>query len=205
MSSELTEAVARYADAVGTSVEQAEDELAAVVSELAETASAGSIPDWDTSVLHRVDTPAVAADLTVADAHLLGDAAWSRMRATAVKAEEAAELLGVSPSAVRRVIGQRPQPDVELLGTKDSHGRWRVFAYQLRGPDGRGGEPGTRAGRRVQRALPPGMHPVAVAAWWDAPNAALYLDGVEHSPRRWLAEGLDPDQVVAAAEHEDVS
>lgn len=205
MSPKLTDAVARYAEAVGTSVTEAEDELTTVVSELAEAASAGAIPGWDASVLHRIDTPAVTADLAVADAQLRGDAAWSRMRATAVKAEEAAERLGVSSSAVRRVIGERPQPDVELLGTKDSHGRWRVFTYQLPGPNGRGGEPATRAGRRVQRALPAGMHPVAVTAWWDAPNAALYLDGVEHSPRGWLAQGLDPDQVVAAAEYEDAS
>lgn len=205
MSPKLTEAVARYAEAVGTSVAEAEDELTAVVSELAEAASAGSIPGWDSSVLHRIDTPTVAADLAIADPQLRGDAAWSHMRATAVKVERAAQLLEVSSSAVRRVIGDRPRTDVELLGTKDSHGRWRVFTYQLPGPDGRGGEPATRSGRRVQRSLPAGMHPVAVAAWWDAPNAALYLDGVEHSPRRWLAQGLDPDQVVAAAEYEDAT
>jgi hypothetical protein len=58
---------------------------------------------------------------------------------------------------------------------------------------------------RVQRSLPAGMHSEAVAAWWDSPNAALYFDGVEHSPRHWLAQGLDPDHVVAAAEHEDAT
>lgn len=205
MSAKLTEAVARYAEAVGTSVVEAEDELTAVVSDLAEAAARGSMPGWDASVLRRVDTPPVTADLAIVDPQLRGDAAWSRMRATAIPVEEAAQRLEVSASAVRRVIGDRPRPDVELLGVKDDRGRWRVFAYQLPGPDGRGGEPATRSGRRVQRSLPAGMHPVAVAAWWDAPNAALYLDGVEHAPRHWLARGLDPDQVVAAAEYEDVT
>lgn len=205
MSARLTEAVARYAESVGRSVAEAESELTAVVSDLAEAASAGSIPDWDASVLLGIDTPPVTANLAIADPHLRGDAAWSRMRFTAVPVEKAAQLLEVSSSAVRRVIGDRPRPDVELLGAKDDHGRWRVFAYQLPGPDGRGGEPSTRSGRRVQRSLPAGMHPVAVAAWWDAPNAALYLDGVEYSPRHWLAQGFDPDQVVAAAEYEDAT
>lgn len=205
MSPKLTEAVLRYAEAVGTTVAEAENELTAVLSDLAEAAAAGSIPDWDASTLHGIDTPAVAVGLSNADPRLRGDAAWSRMRATAVPVEKAVQLIGVSSSAVRRVIGERPRPDVELLGVKDDHGRWRVFTYQLPGPDGRGGEPSTRSGRRAQRSLPAGMHPVAVAAWWDAPNAALYLDGVEHSPRYWLAQGLDPDQVEAAALHEDVT
>ena len=205
MSPKLTDAVARYAEAVGTTVDAAENELTAVVSELAEAAAAGAVPAWDAEVLDRIDTPIVTGDLAVADTRLRGDAAWHRMRSTAVSVEDAARLLDVSSSAVRRVIGDRPGGGVELLGVKDSHGRWRVFTYQLPGPEGSGGEPARRVGRRVQRSLPAGMHPVGVAAWWDAPNSGLYLDGSELSPRRWVALGLDPDQVVAAAEYEDAT
>ena len=205
MSPTLSEAVARYAEAVGTTVDEAENDLTVVVSERAEAASAGAVPIWDAEVLRRIDTPVVSTDLAVAGTHLAGDAAWHRMRSSAVSLEDAARLLDVSASAVRRVIGDRPATDAELLGVKDSHGRWRLFAYQLPDAGGRGGEPGTRLGRRVQRSLPPGMHPVAVAAWWDAPNAVLYLDGSELSPRRWVASGLDPDQVVAAAECQDAT
>jgi hypothetical protein len=204
MSPKLTEAVARYAEAVGTTVDEAETELTAVVSGLAEASSAGAVPIVDAEVLRRIDTPTVTADLAVADSQLAGDGAWHRMRSTAVSVEDATRLIDVSASAVRRVIGHRPAADVELLGLKDRHGRWRVFTYQLPGHAG-GGEPATRLGRRVQRSLPAGMHPVAVAAWWDAPNAGLYLDGSELSPRRWVASGFDPDQVVAAAEYEDAT
>ncbi len=205
MSPKLTEAIARYADAVGTTVDEAETELTAVVNELAEAASAGAVPLWDAQVLGRIDTPLVTADLGVADAQLAGDAAWHHMRSTAVSVDDAARRVEVSASAVRRVIGERPGGHVELIGVKDGHGRWRVFAYQLPGTGGNGGEPATRLGRRVQRSLPAGMHPVAVAAWWDAPNAALYLDGIELSPRRWVALGLDPDQIVAAAAYDDAT
>ena len=205
MSPTLREAVARYAEAVGTTVGEAENELTAVVSELAEAAVPGALPRWDTEVLGRIDTPDVSTDLAVADMRLAGDAAWHRMRSTAVSVEDAAPLIGLSASAVRRVIGDRPAADVELLGVKDSHGRWRVFAYQLPHASGSGGEPATRLGRRVQRSLPPRMHPVAVAAWWDASNAALYLDGSELSPRQWVASRLDPDQVVSAAEYQDAT
>lgn len=123
MSALLADAVARYAEAVGTSVAEAEDELTTVLSELAEAASAGAIPAADATALRRVDTPVVTSNLAVADARLGADAAWSRLRATAVAIDEAAERLGVTASAVRRVIGERPGPGVELLGTKDRRGR----------------------------------------------------------------------------------
>ena len=155
MSPTLSEAVARYAEAVGTTVDEAENDLTVVVSERAEAASAGAVPIWDAEVLRRIDTPVVSTDLAVAGTHLAGDAAWHRMRSSAVSLEDAARLLDVSASAVRRVIGDRPATDAELLGVKDSHGRWRLFAYQLPDAGGRGGEPGTRLGRRVQRSLPP--------------------------------------------------
>lgn len=125
------------------------------------------------------------------------------MRARAVPVANAARRLGLTDSALRRVIGSTAGSGVELLGTRTGQGAWRVFAYQLPDRDGNGGEPASAVGRRVQRSLPPGMHPVAVAAWWDAPNDGLYLDGTEHTPRGWVADGLDPDRVVETALHED--
>lgn len=92
---------------------------------------------------------------------------------------------------------------MELLGIKTGRGAWRVFAYQLPDSDGSGGEPASSVGRRVQRSLPPGMHPVAGAAWWDAPSVGLHLDGTEHTPRGWVAAVLDLDRVVDTALHED--
>lgn len=205
MSPKLTEAVTRYAEAVGTTVDEAERQLTAVVSGLTEATSTVGIPVGDAEVLRRIDTPAVTADLAVAVARLAGDTAWLRMRATAVGVEDAARLIGASASTVRRVIGDRPTGKVELLGVKDSCGRWRVSTYQLPNTDSSGGEPATPLGRRVQRPLPPGMHPVAATAWCNAPNVSLYLDGSELSPRKWVARQLDRDQTVAAAKHEDAT
>lgn len=203
--SELDRAIVRYAEAVGAPVEVAAEELAVYLDDIAQALDAGAMPVADQEALERIDTPTSPTEAGLAVPWLRGEAALHRMRSTAVALGEVAARLDVSDSALRRVIGSTTGLDVELLGFKDSRGAWRVFAYQLPGADGGGGEPATRVGRRVQRALPPGMSPVAVAAWWDAPNAALYLDGRELSPRRWVADGLDPDQVVAAAEHEDAA
>ncbi len=201
----LEEAVSRYAQAIDAPVEDTTQELASWLSELAAAVSAGSVPVADEKALQRIDAAPTALDPGIVVPWLAGDAAWHRMRSSAIELAEAARRLDVSSSALRRVIGETAGSDVELLGFRDSRGHWRVFTYQLADQQGRGGEPATRTGRRVQRALPPGMHPVAVAAWWDAPNPALYLDGREFSPRGWTAEGLEPDVVIAAAEHEDAA
>ncbi len=199
----LDEAVSDYARAIDAPLEDTTRELASWLSQLAAAVAPGSVPVPDQDVLKRIDTGSSTGDPAVVVPWLTGDAAWHRMRSTAVGLGQAARRAGVSDSALRRVIGAGTGPDVELLGCKDRRGHWRVFAYQIPIPDGHGGEPISRAGRRAQRALPPGMHPVAVAAWWDAPNPALSLDGRELTPRRWISEGFEPDAVIAAATHED--
>lgn len=200
----LDEAVARYARVIDAPAEEAAEELARELDHVSDSLEAASVPAADREALRRVDTPAEPSDVSLAGPWIQGRAGEQHMRVTAVPLSEAAERVGVSTSALRRVIGGTTGPGVELLGFKDSRGSWRVFTYQLPpDADGTGGEPASRTGRRVQRELPPRMHPVAVAAWWDAPNAALYLDGDELTPRGWIAGDLNPDQVIAAARHED--
>ena len=101
---------------------------------------------------------------------------------------------------VRCVVGQAPGDGGGLRGER---GRWLVFAYQPPDESGHGGEPGSPPGRRVQQHLPPRMHPVAVRAWWDAPNGGLFLDGGELTPREWLARGLEVCHLIEVAKTED--
>lgn len=205
MSTSLDGVVERVAQAAHVDREVVERELIAGLERMAAELARPAIPAGDAGALEAIDTPAGDDDAVLAyQPWLRGELAWHQMVATAVRLVEAAARLGVSDSAVRHVVGRRPG-DGGLLGVRDARQRWRIFAYQLPDADGAGGEPGSVEGRRVQQALPPRMHPVAVAAWWDAPHPGLLVDGHELSPRRWLACGYDPDQLVAAAESEDAT
>ena len=55
---------------------------------------------------------------------------------------------------------------------------------------------------RVNKALPPGMHPVEVYNWYHLPNVDLFLeDDIDNtvSPLDWLKGGQDVEQVVFLA------
>lgn len=201
--SALDEAIDLYARLRDLPREQVEATLAEAVAHEAAQADLFVLPAAERNALQRTGTPVRPDGAHLAVAAAQGDLAHERMRARAVPVADAARRLGLTDSALRRVIGTTTGPGVELLGAKTGRGAWRVFAYQLPDSDGNGGQPATTVGRRAQRALPPGMHPVAVAAWWDAPNAGLYLDETEHTPRGWIAAGLDPDRVTEVALHED--
>lgn len=202
MSSALDDAVQKVAEAAHVDRHVAERELADSLQQLAADLRHSVVPEGDKAALAQTDTPA-RVDLSQAvRPWVRGRLAWAEMYATAVPLPEAATLLGVSDSALRRVVGTHPG-EGGLLGIQDRSGRWRVFGYQLPRSDDPQGVPGSPSGRRVQRALPPAMHPVAVAAWWDAPNAGLSAGDHELSPRAWLSRGYSVDQLVAVAECED--
>ncbi|MGM0819476.1 MAG: hypothetical protein ACQETV_08810 [Actinomycetota bacterium] len=201
----LDDAVVAYAEAAHTEREAVEAELAGLLAELAATSrTAAALPQAERAALAAVATPADPADAAVGPS-LRGALARRRMDASAVRLDDAARRLGISASAIRHVIGARTGGGTELLGCKDERGRWHVHAYQLPDEHGHGGQPASPAGRRAQRALPAGMEPLAVAAWWDAPNAGLLADEREWAPRGWLGTGGDPARLVevAAAEGRD--
>lgn len=204
MSSALDGAVDRVAELAQVDREIVERELVDGLEQMAIEVARSAIPAGDRAALEAVDTPTSDTATTALQPWLRGKLAWQQMIATAVPLTEAARRLGVSDSAVRHVVGTHPG-DGALLGVRDARKRWRIFTYQLPGADGCGGEPGSAEGRRVQQALPPRMHPVAVAAWWDAPHPGLLTGGRELTPRQWLARGYSPDRLVAAAGSEDVT
>ncbi|CAN3132245.1 hypothetical protein ACNUDN_30415 [Mycobacterium sp. smrl_JER01] len=151
-----------------------------------------------------------AASLTEEEARLLDDAGFAEDReallaagaeiaghvahlaVTAFTAEEVATGLGVSASRVRqkRLAG-------ELWAIPDGQ-TWVFPVLQFEtGTDG-GPSRQIRGLDQVLKALPDGMHPVAVAGFLRSPQPDLYLDRAL-TPVEWLRSGGDVAQAVAAA------
>lgn len=115
---------------------------------------------------------------------------YALMLAGGLGTGEAAGRLGVSDGRVRQRLAER-----SLYGIKTGRG-YRLPAFQF----ARDGEV-PRVGE-VLRALPPGLHPVAVENWFTGPNPDLYLDEEEErpiSPWEWLMAGGSPEAVVPLA------
>ena len=130
-----------------------------------------------------------------------GADARAAMAASAVRWDAAAPLIGVPPQLVRDCVGVCTGFGVELLGWFDERDVCWVHGFQL--PSVGGGEPSTWEGRVVHRALPKGMDALAVACWWDAPNAGLCDDaGLERTPRDWLRATGQLGRLLAVAADE---
>lgn len=151
-----------------------------------------------------------AASLTDDEARLLDDAGFAEdreallaagteiaghvahMAVTAFTAEEVATGLGVSASRVRqkRLAG-------ELWAIPDGQ-TWVFPVLQFETGDDGGPVRQIRGLDQVFKALPAGLHPVAVAGFLRTPQPDLYL-GRPLTPTEWLRSGGDVDQAVAAA------
>jgi hypothetical protein len=155
-----------------------------------------------------------AASLTEDEARLLDEANFTEDReafvaagteiaghtahlaVTAFTAEEVATGLGISASRVRqkRLAG-------EMWAISD--GQTWVFPV-LQFETGDNGRP-TRQIRgldRVFKALPAGLHPVAVAGFLRTPQPDLF-HGRPMTPIEWLRDGGDVDQAIDAASNTD--
>ena len=114
-------------------------------------------------------------------------AAYTALLATALTVAGAAALLGVDASRVRQRLAART-----LYGIK-TRGGWRLPRFQF------------QAGRQlpgIETVLPyldPGLHPVAVAGWFERPNVDLLVDDEPVSPRDWLRSGGAPAVVAELA------
>ena len=203
MASTVESAVEKVAAAGHVERETVEREVVLALEGLASGWARGGLPAPEQAALAAVDAPTEVAAGGEIEPWLRGRLGWAEMRATALPVETAAARLGVGASMVRRVVGETPGGSGGLLGVRGERGRWLVFAYQLPDEHGRGGEPGSPSGRAVQQQLPPRMHPLAVCTWWDAPNAGLFVDGRELTPRQWLTSGFDVSHLVEVAKTED--
>lgn len=199
----LESAVRRAAEVGDLDREAIEHEVALALQAVADDWERGELPASERMALDAVGAPAEIVRGGRVAPRLRGSLDWAQVRATAVPVDAAAERLGVSSSMVRRVIGERPGDGQGLLGVRSEGQRWLVLAYQLPDERGQGGEPGSPQGRRVQRNLPPRMHPLAVRAWWETPNDGLFVEDRVLTPREWLAKGLDGAYLVEVAQHED--
>lgn len=155
-----------------------------------------------------------AASLTEDEARLLDDAGFDEDReaflaagteiaghvahlaVTAFTADEVAAGLGVTASRVRqkRLAG-------ELWAIPDGQ-TWVFPVLQFETGDNGGPSRQIRGLHQVLKALPNGMHPVAVAGFLRTPQPDLYLERAL-TPVEWLRSGGDVDQVVAAAMNTD--
>lgn len=155
-----------------------------------------------------------AASLTEDEARLLDDAGFDEDReaflaagteiaghvahlaVTAFTADEVAAGLGVTASRVRqkRLAG-------ELWAIPDGQ-TWVFPVLQFETGDNGGPSRQIRGLDQVLKALPNGMHPVAVAGFLRTPQPDLYLERAL-TPVEWLRSGGDIDQVVAAAMNTD--
>lgn len=106
---------------------------------------------------------------------------------TSLSVEEAATLLGISPSRVRHRVSEH-----SLYGFKTGN-RLRLPAWQF---DGDGPLPGMRT---VLASLPDELHPLEIAGFMDNPAGGLDVADRSLSPRAWLISAGDPAVVAGLA------
>lgn len=122
------------------------------------------------------------------DALLRSKAEFAAILASALTTAEAARRLGVSDMRIRQRITAR-----SLIGVQTPRG-WRIPSFQFAAS---GELPGWD---RVARALPNGISPVEVLTWLELPHPDLRVRGQMVTPRTWLLDGRDPDEVVKATD-----
>lgn len=157
-----------------------------------------------------------AAELSPDEARLLDDAgftedpdAYARVAAdtvahmallvnTAYSAREVAAALNVNESRVRQRRLAR------TLWAINDNGAWVFPALQFE-TDPQTGLPHKqiRGLDRVFAALPPNLHPVAVAGFLRTPHPDLALQGRPAHPLEWLQSGGDVDPVLRLVEAAD--
>lgn len=133
--------------------------------------------------------------LSVNEAHAISEddatsVAWS------MSVAHAAEVLQVTANRVRQRLTSDPP---SLYGYKDSTGHWRVLRFQF--SEKRRHSAGPRLlphAEDVIAAIPQGAAPSAVAAFFAAPNAALFgeASSAAMSPFAWLEAGQPPEKVI---------
>lgn len=107
-------------------------------------------------------------------------------------AKAAGERLGLTASRVRQMVADRSLYSFLIAGAR------YIPDFQFTGD---GLAPNVA---QVNKALPPGLHPVSVYNWFHLPNADLFLDDDPDktvSPLEWLCGGHDPAIVAALAEN----
>lgn len=110
------------------------------------------------------------------------------LRDSALRATEAATLLGIDTSRIRHRLAAG-----RLVGWKDK-GEWRLPAWQFT-------ENGVLPGiETVLAAVPDDQPPLVLAAFMTTPQEDLRLGDRLSTPRAWLLAGGDPQRVADLAQ-----
>lgn len=115
---------------------------------------------------------------------------------SAFTGEEVAAGLGISGSRVRQ-----KRLASELWAIRDGQ-RWLFPTMQFEIADNGGPHRQIRGLDQVLKALPAGLHPVAIAGFLRAPQPDLFHDR-PMTPVEWLRDGGDIDQALIAAANTD--
>lgn len=155
---------------------------------------ATSLSEEEARLLDAANFPEDREAFLAAGTEIAGHVA--HLAVTAFTADEVATGLGVTGSRVRqkRLAG-------ELWAIPDGQ-TWVFPVLQFETGDNGGPTRQVRGLDQVLKALPPGMHPVAVAGFLRTPQLDLYLDRAM-TPVEWLRGGGDIAQAVAAATNID--
>jgi hypothetical protein len=114
---------------------------------------------------------------------------FAALVATSVTVDQLANAIAVTASRIR----QRLNHDRTLWGFKTGpRHQWRIPAWEIL--DGQL-LPGIE---ELAKAIPTGLHPVAVDRLVHTPNPDLDIDGEPASALDWLAAGNDPTAAAAA-------
>mgnify|MGYP000051836510 CR=1 FL=1 len=106
---------------------------------------------------------------------------------TGLTVKEAAKRLGVQDTRIRQMLTERT-----LYGFHINH-RWQIPAFQF------ADNALVPNIGRVNAALDPDLHPVAVYQWYVTPEVDLEMDGQPLSPLEWLKAGYPVAPVLQSA------
>lgn len=143
----------------------------------------------ESAVLKRGGVDPVSDSQNGEDPLLATAVEYAALVATAFSVGETATLLDVQPDRIRRRVRART-----LYGIRDAK-VWRLPRFQFAN-----GQTVPGFGR-VLAAIPSGIHPVAFARWFTMPDTDLVVgpDEICISPRKWLIEGGDVNEVARLA------
>lgn len=112
---------------------------------------------------------------------------FAAMLNTGLKVKEAAKRLGVQDTRIRQMLTERT-----LYGFHINH-RWQIPEFQF------ADNALVPNIGRVNAALDPDLHPVAVYQWYVTPEVDLEMEGQPLSPLEWLKAGYPVASVLQSA------
>lgn len=152
----------------------------------------GRVIGFPTTVVRPTPKPAVATEDEVVDVLAQTSAQYLAFLSSSLTPTAAADRLGLSVHAVRRMLTARPR---RLYGTRLPSG-WRIPTFQFDGDRLLPGLP------EVVAKISPDLHPLGVHRWFTLPDPDLVDeadDDLPMSPREWLLRGFPPAQVASLA------